>query len=164
MNRIIDDISTYIETSLVALRVNDFKKTELMKNKALILSTKIFGLIVCVYEYDSSLIIKDTIEKNFNGWRKLYVTELDNLIDIKYELIWELMKNGYMRYIRTTYPLQFKNLIIQENFGKRIIDQRLKVWDNLPQNSYLIEENKRALKESFTYILSVDPSFFDYMP
>ena len=99
-----------------------------------------------------------------NGWRFIYFTAHDSLLEKKEEIIWDLMRGGFIRYIRTRYPQQFKNLIIMENFGKKIIKQRLKVWGDTPKYRFLKQENEAALNEAFSYIISVDPSFFDYMP
>ena len=47
---------------------------------------------------------------------------------------------------------------------RKIIKERLKVWDNAPKYRFLIDENEAALREATTYVLSVDPAFFDSMP
>jgi hypothetical protein len=70
-----------------------------------------------------------------------------------------------MRYIRNTYPKQFNTLIRDYGYGRKIVKARLKIWGDLPRFQFLAEENRMALEEqSESYIMSVDPSFYDYMP
>jgi hypothetical protein len=80
------------------------------------------------------------------------------------EIIWDLMRAGYMTWIRKNYPRQFKQLIVESNFGTKIIKKRLKIWDNEPRFRFLIEENEAALNQSAVYLLSIDPGFYDFMP
>jgi hypothetical protein len=50
------------------------------------------------------------------------------------------------------------------NFGRKIIEQRLKIWKDQPKYKFMIEDNKSALKYPANMILATEPAFFDYMP
>ena len=87
----------------------------------------------------------------------------DILEEKRMEVIWELMKSGYMHYLRTEIPRTFKELIISKGWDKKIINKRLELYGDDPKYNYWRELNKWALKESSTYVLSVDPGFFDFL-
>ncbi|RLD07560.1 MAG: hypothetical protein DRI65_04465 [Chloroflexota bacterium] len=99
----------------------------------------------------------------FRDYRYIFIATSETMYDRKDDVIWDLMRSGYMRYIRNKYERQFNNLI-QNNFGRKIITERLKVWGDRPQFKYLVEENKQCLNISAPYLVTVDPAFFDYMP
>jgi len=160
----IEQLESDISVILSSLRV-DYKKMSVIKEVSVQFIVEEFGTIICGLNRADYLLVSKTIEKQFgSGWRIVYLSLQDSLLEKKDEVIWDLMRGGYIRYIRNKYPRQFRELIVMQNFGRKIIEQRLKVWNNEPKFNFLIEENKAALKEAFTYILSIDPSFFDYMP
>ncbi len=125
----------------------------------------IFGTIVMgidVKDYSHALSKLSTEHK---GFRLFFITPADNLIEKKDELIFDLMRSGYMRYIRSTYPRQFSGLIKEYGYGRKIVTERLRIWGDLAKFQFLAEENKLALEnQAEGYIMSVDPSFYDYMP
>ena len=51
-----------------------------------------------------------------------------------------------------------------QEFGKKIIEERLRRWNNKPRFNFFIKENMLAKTMSATIILAIEPSFFDYMP
>ena len=104
------------------------------------------------------------INAHFPGWRVVYVNTKEAVYERKEEVLWALMRSGYMSYIRNIYPRQFNNLIVTEGFGNKVIRQRLAIWGDKPKYKWLVEEDKAALKESDTYILSINPGFYDHMP
>lgn len=100
----------------------------------------------------------------YEDWRQIYINEHDNLNKKREETVWEIMKSGYMIWLRETHPQAFKNLILNYDYSKKIIDQRLKIWNGKPKYTFLIERNIKARSMSSGYILSVEPGFFDDMP
>lgn len=124
-----------------------------------------FGLIVCcINRVDYTQVRKDIIDQ-FEGWRVFYVTTNDNIGDLKFNLLWNLMRGGYMKWLRNTFPRQVKNVINgPENLGHRIIEERLRIWADRPRFKFLIEDNKAALQGNLLRELTNDPGFFDYMP
>jgi hypothetical protein len=95
--------------------------------------------------------------------RFVYIKPDDILQDKKMEVFWELMKSGYMHYLRIEYPRTFKDLIINRGWDRKIIEKRLELYNDKPRYQYLIQINKDALRESASYILSIDPGFFDFL-
>ena len=123
-----------------------------------------FGTVVIGLDRrDYSQIISKLVEL-YPGYRLFFISTEDNILETKDKFIWELMRSGYMRYIRTRFPGAFKQLISFQGYSRKIVNERLKVWDGEARYKYLIEENEEALHQSESYILSVDPSFYDFMP
>lgn len=98
-----------------------------------------------------------------NSWRIVYIEPPDSLEEKRIEVIWELMRAGYMHYLRTEVPRTFKELIVSKGWDKRIINKRLELYGDDPKYNYWRDLNQWALKESSTYILSIDPGFFDFL-
>lgn len=124
----------------------------------------LFGTVVMGIDRRDYSHILSTLHMTYKGNRLFFITTSDNFTEKKDELIFELMRSGYMRYIRIKFPVQFKGLISNYNYGRKIIKERLKVWGDLDKFKFLAAENREALNQSDNYIMSVDPSFYDYMP
>jgi len=123
-----------------------------------------FGTLVICLDGTNYSILLDKAHELYPGYRLVFITPEDNYTEKKHELIWQLARSGYIRHIRSSYPNQFKVLLNTQDYGRKIITERLRIWGTAPKYKYLVEENKVALVQSSSYILSVDPSFFDYMP
>ena len=160
----LSELESDLSIMLSSFRVT-FNRTQVMKDVSFQLVVDEFGVIICGIERADYTLIKDSVDRSFgDGWRVVYVAMQDPLYEKKEEILWELMRSGYIRYIRNKYPRQFRELIVMQNFGKKIIEKRLEVWGGDPKYKYLVDENKAALNEAATYIMSMDPSFYDYMP
>ncbi len=123
-----------------------------------------FGVVVSVMNPGDYGLINDRLDTVFKDYRKIFITTGDNISDQRYEVIWSLMKSGYMKWLRLTYQNQYHNILETDNLGGRIIDERLVRWDNKPKYRFLIADNLEAKKVGFRQVLSRDSSFFDYMP
>ena len=158
------NLDTEIKIMLKALKLQ-FKAASLIKDVALTYQINMFGTVVCVmtnrYDYD---IVADIANENFKGWNIFYIALQDSLLEKKEELIWELMRGGYMRWLRYEYQLHFKQILTMQNLGLKIIKERLRRFNDEPRFTYHIESNKWAQGQTVTYILAMDPGFFDYMP
>lgn len=122
-----------------------------------------FGVIVsAILESDYAFIHK-TLSEKYQDYRYIYISTFDDLTEKKDELVWTLMKGGYMKYVRMNFPRQFQR-IIHEGYGNKIIKERLRRWADRPKYRFFIEENKQAQNMPTTMILSTEPAFFDYMP
>lgn len=97
------------------------------------------------------------------SWRIVYIRPSDTLEEKRMEVIWELMRAGYMHYLRTEVPRTFKEMIINQGWDKKIIEKRLEIYGNVPRYNYWRDLNKWALKQPATYILSTDSGFFDFL-
>jgi len=124
-----------------------------------------FGVVVCVIERTDYAYVSEKINKLYPDWRYVYISTSDNLIDEKHEVLWALMRSGYMSWLRHAFPRQVKNILVgTDNIGQLIIDKRLKLWNNKPKYKFLIEDNKSVLKNGVMRELSDNQGFFDYIP
>lgn len=105
----------------------------------------------------------------YKGWDIIDVdlNELE-VSDMKFgeNLMWLLISKGYIAYIRegdSGRAVLYKNLLINQNWGLKIIDKRLELYNNEPKNKFMIERNKRLRDFSIHYILMHHPDFFDYL-
>lgn len=158
------ELEDHINIMLNQLRVPS-KKLNIMKDTSVQFVVEDFGLIICCINRVDYAQANDAVHEKFNGWRVVYFTTQDDLVEKKYEVLWALMRCGYMKWLRYKFPRQVKNTLIgTENLGARIIKERLRIWNNQPKFSFLIEDNEIALRNGVQRELVNDPSFFDYMP
>jgi hypothetical protein len=98
-----------------------------------------------------------------SSWRIVVVRSNNLFEEKKMEIFWKLMKSGYIHYLRTEVPRTFKAMIAQQGWDKKIIEKRLEIYGNDPKYNYWRNLNQWALKEASTYVLSMDPGFFDFL-
>lgn len=159
----LDKLEIELDAIIKALHVK-YKRQRLINDYSVQFVIEEFGVLVCGLHAADYSMINDVLVRNFIGWRIVYVALTDSILSKKEEIIWDLMRSGYIRHIRNVFPRQFRSVLQTNDFSRQIINKRLKVWADRPMYKYLIEENKNALKYGFSYILSIDPAFFDYMP
>lgn len=160
----LDELEYFLAGTLRALRVG-FKKIVLVRGVSFQFVIDDFGLIVNGISSVDYSIVRSAMLKHFPNWRDVYISTSDNVIEKKYVILWELMRCGYMKWLRLTYPHQVNNVLFgHENLAQRIILERLRIWGNSPRFKFLIEDNKAALRGDLRREVSFDPSFFDYMP
>jgi hypothetical protein len=161
---LLDELENHINIILSQFMVAS-RKFVAMKGISTHFVVEDFGLIVCcINRVDYSQASNDVIEQ-FKGWQIFYVTTNDNIGEVKYNLLWALMRGGYMKWLRTQFPRQVKNVINgPENLGRRIIEERLRIWADRPKFKFLIDDNRAALNGNLLRELTNDPSFFDFMP
>lgn len=124
-----------------------------------------FGLIVCCINRADYSQASDTLNDQFKDYRFTFVTTNDDMMETKYRILWDLMRGGYMKWLRYTHPRQVKNVLNgPENLGQRIINERLRIWADKPKYKFLIEDNRAVLKAGIVRELTNDPGFFDFMP
>lgn len=158
------ELEDYISIMLSQLRVT-FKKLNLIRGVSIQFIVEEFGLIICGIDRTCYTQVNETIIKNFPDWRIIYITTNDNIAEKKDEVLWSLMRCGYMKWLRYTYPRQIKSIINgPESLGQKIIRERLRIWANKPKYKFLVNDNKVALENGMLRELTNDPSFFDYMP
>jgi hypothetical protein len=142
-----------------------FRKLNLLKDNSTQFVIDDFGLIVCCINRIDYSEVKSKVAEKFYGWRTVFITADEPLSKKKDEVLWNLMRGGYMKWLRVTYPRQVKNVLLGvENLGRKIIEKRLELWDGQPKYNYFIEDNKAALRNNLGRELTIDPSFFDFMP
>lgn len=154
---------TDVATMLGALRV-PYDVTSVYKQITVQYVIRQFGLVVSAINTSDYGAVSSKVEEVFDGYRHVYVASTDNISDKRYEVVWDLMRGGYMKHLRNIYGAQFPNILETDNLAGRIIEERLRIWDNKPMYVYLIQDNLEAQKVGVRRLLTEDPSFFDYMP
>lgn len=100
---------------------------------------------------------------SIKGWRVVGISSKDDFEEKKMEVMWELMRSGYMHYLRTEFSNTFKQMINFHNWDKKIVKKRLELYGDDPKYNYLRDLNQWALKQSAGYLLSTDMGFFDFL-
>lgn len=140
-----------------------YKRVPLGNNLSDVFEINELGVVVVGIEPIDYSYTMQKIQDRFPGYRVIVVTCEDALWQKKEEVIWELMRSGYIRYIRYKFQRQFDNLI-QQGFGRKIITERLRIWGKDPKYKFLVSENLKCLEAAAPYLLAKDPAFFDFMP
>lgn len=125
---------------------------------------------------DFGLIIKfsDTTVFNVSGYVgysvMTYQLEHDEKVRLEFSesLMWHLISNGYMAYIRESEDggneRIFMSLLVNGNWGNKILNKRLSDWSKRPEKSFLIRRTRSLMEKlSVHQIYSRFPDFFDYI-
>lgn len=159
----IDELEAEVAVMLRAFKVHS-KTDSLISSISFQFVVPQFGTVVTGFVSSEYKLVSDSVVQAYPGFRKVYIAHTDSMIEKKDEVLWALMQGGYMSWLRTEYARDFRNLMTMREFGKKIINKRLEIWDNKERYKYLIDYNNAALNQPATYMLSIDPSFFDYIP
>ncbi|MGD9157233.1 MAG: hypothetical protein PVG39_02390 [Desulfobacteraceae bacterium] len=153
-----------VDIGIVLRTLNlSYKKVNLTTESAQFINED-FGLVVSLLTYinDYSSVFEN-LKASYPGYRYVFISLEDEFVKKKDEIIWALMEGGYMLYIRK-YRQQLFRSVLAEGFGDKIINERLKRWNNNPRYKFFIEMNIEAKNMPVSMILSNEPGFFDYMP
>lgn len=157
-----EEMEAEVAITLQSLRVHN-KKASVVPDVSVQFVCEDFGTVVSVINRADYSYVNKTVKEHYPDYRYVYISTYDNLIEKRDEIIWSLMKSGYMTYIRQNFPRQFSRLIT-DGFGAKIIRERLKRWANKPMYRFLIAEDERVKDAPTTMVLATEPAFFDYMP
>jgi len=160
-----DELEAQLGAILNALRV-EYKKLNLIKNVSTQFVIENFGVIICGINRSDYKLIADTVEDIYKDWRIIYITTQDNLLEKKEEIVWSLMRSGYLKWLRHNYTdAQFRKLMFDGNFANKIVNERLKRWGDAPKYKYFkaLDEFAKGQGRISEY-LSKEPGFFDFMP
>lgn len=157
------ELEADIDIMLRILKV-PFKQRVLVKDVSSQFVAEDFGVVVSAINRSDYAFILRALQEELPGYRYVFISPHDDMVEAKDELIFALMQSGYMKYIRTNFSRQFTDLVSLQNLDRKIIDERLKRWGDEPKYRYLVEENKMARGASATMILATEPGFYDYMP
>ncbi len=160
----IHELEINIEIILKQLRVN-CKKFGLLSDRAFLFAVEDFGLVVCCINRLDYTYVSNKVAEEFSNWRFLYITTDNKLDDTRYKIIWALMRGGYMKWLRLNLPNQTREILLGgQGIAKRIVEERLRIWNNKEKYKFFIEDNKAALSNNLIFELAKDPGFFDFMP
>jgi len=157
------ELEAEIDIILHTLKVKS-KRVQLVRGTGAQFVCEDFGVVVSAINRTDYSSIKNIVRGKFPGYRDVYISTFDDLLEARDEILWTLMQSGYIKLIRMNFPRQFNKLIVSENFGNKIIDERLRRWGDIPKYRFFVEENKKAKEMPATMVLSTEPGFFDYMP
>lgn len=157
------DLEVDIEILLKALRLQ-YKSFFFMKHLPKCYLIEEFNIIVLGLGQAQKHEMSELFKMKFPKHTVFYIYTSDKLPIKRYKLIWELMRSGYMYYLRSNYPTQIQGLLQQNNLAERIIKERLRIWGDSPRYAYLVNLNKEALNYTPAVVLSREPGFYDYMP
>lgn len=153
----------------IELMLNSFmvssKLVSILKDAAVVFSVESFGTLVCGIDRIDYMQVHEVLGDNFPGWRRVYITTQESIDKKRYDILWALMRGGYMKWLRTTFPRNVKNTLTgPDNLGTRILNERLRIWSKQPRYKYLVEDTESVLRFGLTRELAQDPGFLDYMP
>lgn len=124
-----------------------------------------FGVVIACMNRQNYAHVQVDMKSNFKDWRHVFIAVEDEIHEIKYNILWDLMRCGYMKWLRHKYPRALNKVLFGvDNLGNLIINKRLSIWKNKPKYKFLIEDNELVKKAGPLRELAHDPSFFDYMP
>jgi len=159
----LEGLEIEIEIMLKSLKVQ-FRKLALSKGLSTQFVCDDFGLVVATALIEDRSYVQGYLENKLSDYRLFLITNLSNMGEERQKIVWSLMEGGYMRYVRNNFPRQFTDLITMQNYGNKIIDERLRRWDDKPAYRFFVDENTKAKTVPTTMILAIEPGFFDYMP
>lgn len=159
----LDELEVYIEGMLDAFKLK-YRKDNIVKGVSIQFLVPEFGILICGIDRLDYKLVNDNIVKKYPGWRVNYITTNDDLIEAKDNVLWDLMRSGYIKWLRLNYERSFVYLITTQGLGNKIINKRLEIFGNAQKYKFFIEDNKLSKKHLFTRVLALDPGFFDYMP
>lgn len=160
----LSELENHVTITLNQLHVT-YSKRSVLRGVSSQLVVDDFGLIACCIDRIDYAQINDAVTEQFEGWRIVYITTNDDIIEMKYKLLWGLMRGGYMKWLRYNFPRQVKNTLNgPDNLAHLIIKERLRIWGDDPKYKFFVEDNMVALRNGILRELTNDPSFFDYMP
>lgn len=150
---------------LGAFRV-EYRKESIIRDISVQFVVEQFGVIVCGINRTDYKLVDTAIGDQYDGWRVVYVTTYDNVDEKRDEILWALMRSGYISWLRhSVTDSQFKRLMFDGNIAHKIIDKRLELWGNSPKYRYFIEGDTFAKGQGrISEYLSKEPGFFDFMP
>lgn len=160
-----NELEASLGATLNALQV-EYRKTELIKNVATLFVINIFGVAICIMNRRDYKLVDNALKEAYKDWRIIYITIQDNFSEKKDKIIWQLMRSGYLRWLRSACSeSQFRRMMFEGGFANKILNARLKMWGDLPKHRYLKECDEFAKGQGrISEYLSKEPAFFDFMP
>ncbi len=102
-------------------------------------------------------------KKTLDGWHIAWIHPDYSIKKARDKIVWALVKGGYFHYLRHNYKNTFHRTLTFEGWDRLLIDERLRRYKELPKYNYMREINNDAKRESPTFVLSIDPGFYDFI-
>ena len=165
MSITMQELEARLGAMLSAFRI-EYRKEALIKDISVQFVIERFGVIVCGINRLDYRLVDTAISDQYKGWRVVYITTYDNIDEKRDEVLWDLMRSGYVTYLRNSVTdSQFKKLMFEGNVAHKIIDKRLEMWGDSPKHRYQVECDTFAKGQGrISEYLSKEPGYFDFMP
>ena len=165
MSKSMHELEAEVGAILGALRL-EYKKISIVEGISTQFVVNTFGVIVCAINRADYTVVDQGLEKDYKGWRIVYLTTFDNINEKRYEIIWALMRSGYLTWLRQNVTdSQFKRLMFDGNFANKILEKRLEIWGDNPKYKFLVGSDMFAKGQGrISEFLAKEPGYFDYMP
>jgi hypothetical protein len=105
----------------------------------------------------------DVNKKKLRNWIPVYVYPDFSSTETRDKILWGLAKGGYLHYIKHNFKNTFNSFLHQENFHKKLVEEREKRYRGKPKYNYFMELNDLYKKEPSNYIMSIDPGFYEFL-
>lgn len=99
--------------------------------------------------------------KILNGWNVAYVHPDFNENSSRDRIVWALVRGGYFHYLRHNYKNTFNQMMNSQGWDKKLIEYRKKIYKEIPKYGYWKRLNDDGLNAASSYVLSMDPGFYD---
>ena len=90
------------------------KKQVLVPGVSVQFLVELFGVIVSGINRADYKLVLDVVDSKYKDWRRVFITTFDDIEKIRYEVLWELMRSGYMTWLRMEHTRPFNKLIIEQ--------------------------------------------------
>jgi hypothetical protein len=159
------ELEAILEANLRALRV-EYRKEYLIKDISVQFVVEKFGVIVCGINRMDYKLVDTAVGDQYEGWRIVYITTYDDMNEKRDEVLWAMMKSGYLMWLRHHLTTtQYRKLMFDSNIAHKVINKRLTMWEDDPKYRYLKECDAFAAGQGrISEYLAKEPGFFDYMP
>jgi hypothetical protein len=161
-----EELKANIGATLIQLKV-DYKEINVIKNTAALFTVDMFGVAVCAINRKDYSLVETALKESYAGWRIVYITSQDDYNEKKFEIIWDLMRSGYLRWLRSERcsDSEFRRMMFDGGFANKLLSERIKMWGDDPKYRYFKECDVFAKGQGrISEYLSKEPAFFDFMP
>jgi len=93
------ELEALLEANLRALRV-EYRKEYLIKDISVQFVVEKFGVIVCGINRMDYKLVDTAVGDQYKGWRVVYVTTYDDMNEKRDEVLWTMMRGGYLTWLR----------------------------------------------------------------
>ena len=100
-------------------------------------------------------------KKILDGWYVAYIHPDFNEKESREKIVWALVRGGYFHYLRHNYKNTFHQMMHSQGWDRLLIGYRKKIYKETPKYSYWKTLNDEGLRVSSSYVLSMDPGFYD---
>ena len=106
----IKELENLIEISLIHFKM-PFVKHGVSQGLATLFVIEDFGLVVCCFAPKDYVQVTGILANKYSDWRRVLVSDSDDAQSKRFEILWNLMRGGYMKWLRYNFPRQTNNIL-----------------------------------------------------